>query len=283
MFSKSKSIYHYVFFLEFWNLLSLKISKYYGHPSIQPKKNLFGIRKRCTTRLSFCYYLWPTSTGRIVGIIFFLNFIHFSTAPVFFLYSFLDPKLSLALLPPSLCVKSSHLSCPALVAAAWHQHNEAPAQQGALPCLWTDFFLSQGFFFHISHVIPCSPEEHHPLLLLRRKKKKSVCLLVELILSKTEVISWEALGFHITLIFSRCFPQLTMAPLVPQTAEIVLGFPKMRELFLGDHGNFDILPETKGQGFIWAVRHWREQRLQMLNGTCRSNLGETWHWLAKLC
>lgn len=105
---------------------------------------------------------------------FFFKFYSFFHCTCIFCGSFLDPKLSLALLPPSLCVKSSHLSCPALVAAAWHQHNEAPAQQGALPCLWTDFFLSQGFFFHISHVIPCSPEEHHPLLLLRRKKKISL-------------------------------------------------------------------------------------------------------------
>lgn len=120
--------------------------KYCRHPSVQPKKNLSGIRKRFTTRLSLCHYLWSTSAGRIVGERNWKSSSFFHSTCIF-CFSFLDPKLSLALLPQSLCVLSSHMSCPALVAAAWHQHNETPAVR-VLSCLWTDFFLSQGFFPH---------------------------------------------------------------------------------------------------------------------------------------
>lgn len=105
VFSKSKSICYDVFFLEFWNLLCIKTSKYCGNPSVQPKMNLFGIRKRCTPRLSLCIYLWSTPAGRTVGERNFDIFLHFSTAPLFFAFPFWIPK---SVLPSSLkaCVPS---------------------------------------------------------------------------------------------------------------------------------------------------------------------------------
>ena len=147
------------------------------------------------------------------------------------------------------------LSCACDSCLAWHQHNEAPALWAAeCPDLGQSSSCPQEDLFHISQLILWSPEEEHPLLLLSEKKYKTIfSLLVKILLIKTALI-WshchEALGFPLTLISSRCFPQLTGPTCSSDSsAENVLSLSKLQECFSEpDHGQFNILPEMKGQG-----------------------------------
>lgn len=103
----------------------------------------------------------------------FRKFSSFFHCTCIFCLSLLDPKLSLALLPQS-CV-----SCPPTwaVLRLWQLPGISitKLQTARSTVLPLDRLLPiPGVFFHISHLIHCSPEEHHPLLLLRQKKKKKI-------------------------------------------------------------------------------------------------------------
>lgn len=127
-----------------------------------------------------------------MGKNFFESFLHFSTAPVFFAFPFWIPN---SVLP---CSLKACVSCPPTwaVLRLWQLRGVSitKLQTARSTVLPLDRLLPiPGVFFHISHLIHCSPEEHHPLLLLRQKKKKkdqySACLLVEMPLSKTDLKS----------------------------------------------------------------------------------------------
>lgn len=169
-----------------------------------------------------------------MGKINFDIFLHFNTAPLFFAFSFWIPKFSLALLPPSLCVSSPPTWA---VLHLWPGLSTMKLQHSKEHCATFGLISSypRGFFPHVSQIIHCSPEEHHLLLLLRKKKKNSACLLVELILSKTHLshqLRGSGFSHNLHLFFQDFFLNLHGPTFsLDISAEIVLGFSKMREPF----------------------------------------------------
>lgn len=169
VFKKQKYL-PWFFFPEFWNLLCIKISK---HQTVQLKKKIYLGSERAVPLDWACAFIYDQHQQGGLWEKKFWKFSSFFHCTCIFCLSLLDPKLSLALslaLPP--CV-----SCPPTwaVLPLWQLSGISitEIQTARSTVLPLDRFLPiPGGFFHISHLIHCSPEEHHPLLLLRQKKKK---------------------------------------------------------------------------------------------------------------